>query len=67
MKAMMAERIMWRQGNSLSALSDLMQWQVEAMEHQEEILWDQAWSLARMADAMEKTVGGMTKFADAVL
>jgi len=62
----LAERITWRQGDSMSSLIDLMQWQVEVTERQEEILRDQVRSLARMADAMEKTVGGVTKFADAM-
>ena len=39
---MLAERIAWRQGNTLWDLWDLMQWQVEETERQEEILWDQA-------------------------
>jgi len=50
----------------MSSLIDLMQWQVEASERQEEVLRDQARSLARMADAIQKAVGGATKFADAM-
>jgi len=64
LNATLAERIAWRQGDSMSLLIDLMQWQVEASERQEEVLRDQARSLARMADAMEKAAGGATKFAD---
>jgi len=43
----LVECITWRQGNALADLRDLMQWQVEVMEQQEELLQEQANSLSQ--------------------
>ena len=60
----LAECMMWRQGNALADIWDLMQWQVEVTERQEELLWEQANSLSQMADAWEKSVGMVMKFSN---
>jgi len=62
----LAERIAWRPRRLHVVTHRLDAVAGGGDERQEEILWDQARSLACMADAMEKTVGGATKFVDAM-